>query len=114
MLLNKFRPVIGFEDLYLISPIGEIYIIKRRVIKKPYLTNGYLKTHLRKNGEYHSKYIHRLVAEAYVENPNQMPIVNHIDGNKLNNDFRNLEWVTAYENSEHARSIGKNPVKGNN
>jgi hypothetical protein len=59
MLLNKFRPVIGFEDLYLISPIGEIYIIKRRVIKKPYLTNGYLKTHLRKNGEYHSKYIHR-------------------------------------------------------
>jgi hypothetical protein len=60
--------------------------------------------------------IHRLVAETYIENPEKKPYVNHIDGNKLNNHFSNLEWVTSKENSLHSYQIGlsKRPLRYSN
>ena len=59
------------------------------------------KTKLRKN-----QFIHRLLAKAFIPNPIGKPQVNHIDGNKQNNDLSNLEWVTPKENSVHAWSLG--------
>ena len=69
---------------------------------KPYKNHkGYLKVGLMKDGVYRKYRVHRLVAEAFIPNPNGCPEVNHIDGNKANNSFSNLEWVTSIQNQEH-------------
>ena len=55
------------------------------------------------------KNVHILVAKAYIPNPENKPIVNHINGNKLDNTVNNLEWVTHCQNSQHAIDTGLNP-----
>ena len=69
---------------------------------------GYLRTNLYSNGQMFSKRVHRLVAEAFIPNPENKPDVNHKDGNKRNNSVDNLEWVTRSENMLHAYSTGLN------
>lgn len=64
--------------------------------------DGYLSTDLYEGGERVTRRVHRLVAEAFIPNPDGKPVVNHIDGNKHNNDVSNLEWVTSKENCRHA------------
>lgn len=58
------------------------------------------------NGLRKNKRVHRLLSEAFLSNPNQLPQINHIDGNKLNNDLNNLEWCTSKQNAQHAVSMG--------
>lgn len=69
---------------------------------------GYLYMAFRADGGQKNAYMHRLVAETFIPNPDGKPFVNHKDGNKQNNDISNLEWVTVTENNRHARETGLN------
>lgn len=74
--------------------------------------NGYSVCSLYINGKKKNPYVHRLVMIAFVENPDNLDIVNHIDGNKTNNYLENLEWMTQSDNAKHSYAINKNQ-KGN-
>lgn len=69
--------------------------------------SGYKQVVLYLNDGIKALYVHRLVAEAFIQNPDKKLQVNHIDGNKLNNNVENLEWVTQKENCSHYRSMLK-------
>jgi hypothetical protein len=104
---------IFLKDLYMVSNKGRIKSINNKN-KKEKLINGiisefgYRSVHLRNAKEKISKnyFVHRLVCETFLENVFNKPQVNHIDGNKLNNNLENLEWVTAKENTQHAYNTG--------
>ena len=85
---------------YIIYPDGDIYskYKNRYLIIKPRKKDGYKCTTLCKNGEPKGFLIHRLVALHYIPNPENKPDVDHIDGDKLNNNVKNLRWVTNLEN----------------
>ena len=97
-------------DSYVISNESEVYSTLKSNINdgcsiaslKQFLRNGYLSVCLVKDKKKYFKSIHRLVAEAFIDNPENKPAVNHIDGNKENNNISNLEWVTFSENIKHA------------
>lgn len=89
---------------YEVSDRGEVRNISRGAVLKTQLDIcGYKVLQLYKNNKRWYKRVHRLVAESFVENPNNLPEVNHKDTDKTNNNDWNLEWVTQYENLEHAR-----------
>lgn len=74
-------------------------MIKReKILKLNYDKMGYIIVRLSKNGKLHTKTIHRLVAETFIDNPNNYKIINHIDCNKTNNNVNNLEWCTQKHN----------------
>ena len=103
-----FKSIDGYDN-YAISNLGEVLSYKRGYWKrlKPYLgKNGYCYVNLSNEAKVTHKYIHRLVAEAFLENPERKTVVNHIDGDKSNNNVENLEWVTFQENSKHAFDTG--------
>lgn len=107
----------GFEGYYQVSNLGRVKSKDRLLngklflgrIKKTCETSkrngrqGYLCTRIKGiDGKSHCLYIHRLVAETFIPNPENKPTVNHIDGNKHNNNINNLEWCTYGENNKHA------------
>ena len=79
-------------------------------IKKGYGTS-YKIMHLYKNGRYYTKAVHRILAELFVPNPNNYPVVNHKDENGLNNDIDNLEWCTIKYNSTYGTAIDRRATK---
>lgn len=89
----------GYEGLYGITSCGKVWSYRRKKFLKPGVNNdGYLYINLSKNGKYKSYVIHRLVAEAYLPNPENLPQINHKDENKTNNCLQNLEWCDANYN----------------
>ena len=98
------KPIKGWEDLYTISSDGKVYSIRSGKYLKPRLSmDGYERVALCRGRNYRREYrVHRLVAEAFIDNPNNLPQVNHKDFNKLNNYIENLEWCTNYENARYS------------
>lgn len=108
-----FFDIPEFKGFYKISKIGDVVSIHRngtrlkdKVIKPVIGTNGYMKVSLRCNGIRYTRNIHRLLAQTFIENKDNLPCVNHIDGNKLNNSLSNLEWVSFSKNIQHAYDNG--------
>ena len=100
----------GYEGLYWISNFGRV--MRKKKILSNAVANGYYFVHLCKDGFVAKKYVHRLVAEAFVPNLDKKPEVNHIDGNKKNNNTDNLEWCTQQENVKHAYTILRRSLSG--
>ena len=99
----------GYATRYFVSRDGVVIsLYKKKVHKlKVFKTDkGYLYVKLWINGKSRAAFIHRLVATAYIPNPDNKPEVNHKDGNKSHNYSANLEWVTSKENKEHAKNHG--------
>lgn len=101
MRQEQWKAIKGFKE-YQISTDGRVKARSGKILTPNDNGFGYLHIHLMKDGKPHAKKIHRLVAEAFIDNPEQKPQVNHIDGNKANNSLDNLEWTTQSENMKHA------------
>lgn len=87
------------KDGYMITTTGKIYSLKRKKILKPWKNdNGYLVVGLYDNLGMHNLKVHRLIAEAFIPNPNNYPQVNHKDEDKTNNCVENLEWCNSKYN----------------
>ncbi len=91
---------------YLIHNDGQVYSKNINHYLKPSITNGYHRICLSNDNGRRKHQVHILVAQHFCDNPDNKPIVNHKDGDKLNNDYTNLEWVTQSENLRHADSLG--------
>lgn len=121
---EQWRAVSGFEGFYEVSSFGKLRGLDRlvgyrysgmqrlwkgRIRKASRQKTGYMLVELRNNGtKTIAKLVHRLVAQAFVPNPENKPHVNHLDGNKANNHVDNLAWCTAAENERHSYvTLGK-------
>lgn len=116
-MAEQWRPVKGYEGKYIVSNKGNVMSVPRTYIDKlgrDYMIDGITLTkcdngkgydHVRL-GKHTMKQLHRIVAEAFIPNPLNLPEVNHKDGNKKNNCVENLEWVTHQGNVIHAVETG--------
>ena len=107
--MNKTKKIDGFSNYYITSD-GKLYRrdIKTGRIKKNNTTldrNFYERVTMVKDGKLFNKFIHRLVAEAFIPNPENKPQVNHKNGNRSDNRVENLEWVTCKENIRYSYDI---------
>lgn len=112
-----WKDVVGFEDYFRVSTFGNVYSKRTGIILKQVLrVNGYKTISTRiggRSGKALCFKVHRLVAEAFISNPQNKPEVNHKDGNKANNSVQNLEWNTKSENILHSYDTGlSKPIKG--
>ena len=109
---NIWESITNYEGFYEVSNCGRVkslnynHTVKEGILKPGATTDGYLTVGLWKNAEVTRKYIHRLVAEAFITNPQNKPTVNHINGIKTDNRVENLEWATHKQQSDHAWETG--------
>ncbi|MGX5389904.1 HNH endonuclease [Bacillus thuringiensis] len=109
-------PILGYEGLYELNRDGQVRRIHtKRILKSVIASNGYYVVSLWKNNKGRHYYIHRLLAESFIpnENPIRDKIVNHKDGDKLNNRLNNLEWCSYSCNNKHAYDMGLKVVTQN-
>lgn len=108
---EEFKEIEGYEGLYKVSNTGKVYSILNNIIlktvKRKAAQTQYEYLTLVKNGVKKTCTVHRLVAKAFLSNPENKATVNHIDNNGLNNNVNNLEWCTYSENLKHAQKQGR-------
>jgi len=119
MFMTIWKSVKGYEGIYEVSTRGQIRSLDRidtyvrnhttvtfhrkGTLLVPRITpDKYLGVVLQKKGAQKHVRVHRIVGEAFINNPDNKPQINHKDGNKINDDVKNLEWVTVLENTRHA------------
>ena len=105
--MEEWKDIKGYEGIYQVSNEGRVKSLnynhtgKERILKSTSNSCDYLNVSLWKDGQKKQHLVHRLVANAFIENPDDLPQVNHIDENKSNNCTENLEWVTCKQNINH-------------
>lgn len=117
MINEVWKDINGYEELYQVSNFGRIkslprltknkncsYYTKEKIYNGSYNVDGYKTFTINKK----QKYIHRLVLEAFIPNPNNYPCVNHIDCKRDNNNIENLEWCSFKQNTEHMIKLKRN------
>ena len=107
--IEEWRPAVGFEGLYEVSNFAAIRVVRTGKLRKTHL-NGrrfYWTTNFYKDGRQHHLRLHRVVALAFVSNPDGHPHVNHLDCDKNNNAASNLAWTSFDENFTHGRAAGR-------
>ena len=113
-MIEIYKPIVGYEGLYEVSNLGNVRNLKTNIILKQKINKGgYMNVGLWKNGK-KTFLIHRLVAQAFIPNPDNKPEVNHKDEIKSNNCVYNLEWVTSKENANYGSRTERlsNKLKG--
>lgn len=120
---EQWRKVVGWEESYEVSNHGGLRTVarlqsmgthtkfKQSINCSQCIIGGYKRYTLSFNGVRRCIRVHRLVAEAFIQNTESKPFVNHIDGNRINNHVLNLEWCTHAENIQHSYRIGSNVAK---
>lgn len=115
--MEIWKDIKGFDGFYQISNYGAVRSFNKgvmRIRKLSFTHDGYAKIRLQHNNRDITTRIHRLVANAFIDNPDNKSTVNHKDGNKLNNYVGNLEWATRHEQTQHSYDWGlKKPVHTN-
>ena len=102
--MEQWKSIAGYEGLYEVSNLGRVKSLnynrtgKERILKQQKDKHGYLRVDICKDGKLKHSKVHRLVAEAFIQNPNNLETVNHKDEDKTNNVASNLEWMTRGDN----------------
>ena len=109
-----YKDIVGYEGKYKVSDDGNVLSVRTgKLLSKIKMKSGYYYVHLC-DGVHHTKLckLHRVVAQAFIPNPNKLPQVNHKNGDKSDNSVDNLEWCDAFHNMQHAINTGLFNVVG--
>ena len=107
-----WRPIQGFENSYLVSNLGNIWSLRcKRILRVRKSTRGYGQVNLSKQGRMTTHRVHRLVATHFIPNPLNLPEVNHLNENKLDNRVENLEWCDRSHNVNYGGRTEKQKIK---